>query len=225
LIKIPGTKEGVPAIEEAIFAGIPVNVTLLFSREQYIAAAEAFLRGIERRIEAGLKPDIGSVASVFISRWDVAVTGKVPDALRDKLGIAVANRTYRAYRDLLGSPRWQRVYNAGARPQRLLWASTGTKDPKASDVLYIKALAAPFTVNTMPEGTLKALADHGEISEIMSADGGQCEAILDQFAKAGINVDALAAQLQEEGAKSFVASWNELMGVIESKCAAIKKAS
>ena len=225
LIKIPGTKEGVPAIEEAIFAGIPINVTLLFSREQYVAAAEAFLRGIERRIEAGLKPDIGSVASVFISRWDVAVTGKVPDTLREKLGIAVANRTYKAYRDLLGSPRWQRVYNAGARPQRLLWASTGTKDPKASDVLYVKALAAPFTVNTMPEGTLKALADHGEVSEIMSADGGQCEAILDQFAKAGINVDKLAAQLQEEGAKSFVASWNELMGVIESKCAAIKKAS
>ena len=225
LIKIPGTKEGVPAIEEAIFAGIPVNVTLLFSREQYVAAAEAFLRGIERRIDAGLKPEVGSVASVFISRWDVAVTGKVPDALREKLGIAIANRTYRAYRELLGSPRWQRVYNAGARPQRLLWASTGTKDPKASDVLYVKALAAPFTVNTMPEGTLKALADHGEVSEIMSADGGQCEAILDQFAKAGINVDALAAQLQEEGAKSFVTSWNELMGVIESKCAAIKKAS
>src|SRR5262250_1182587 len=224
-IKIPGTKEGVPAIEEATFAGIPINVTLLFSREQYVAAAEAFLRGIERRIEAGLKPDIGSVASVFISRWDVAVTGKVPDALRDKLGIAVANRIYRAYRDLLGSPRWQRVYNAGARPQRLLWASTGTKDPKASDVLYVKALAAPFTVNTMPEGTLKALADHGEVSEIMSADGGQCEAILDQFAKAGINVDKLAAQLQDEGAKSFVTSWNELMGVIASKSAAIQKAS
>ena len=225
LIKIPGTKEGLPAIEEAIFAGIPINVTLLFSREHYVATAEAFLRGIERRIEAGLKPDIGSVASVFISRWDVAVTGKVPDALRDKLGIAVANRIYRAYRDLLGSPRWQRVYNAGARPQRLLWASTGTKDPKASDVLYIKALAAPFTVNTMPEGTLKALADHGEVSEIMSADGGQCEAILDQFAKAGINVDKLAAQLQEEGAKSFVASWNELMGVIASKSATLAKAS
>ena len=225
LIKIPGTKEGLPAIEEAIFAGIPINVTLLFSREHYVATAEAFLRGIERRIEAGLKPDIGSVASVFISRWDVAVTGKVPDALRDKLGIAVANRIYRAYRDLLGSPRWQRVYNAGARPQRLLWASTGTKDPKASDVLYVKALAAPFTVNTMPEGTLKALADHGEVSEIMSADGGQCEAILDQFAKAGINVDKLAAQLQEEGAKSFVASWNELMGVIASKSATLAKAS
>ena len=225
LIKIPGTKEGLPAIEEAIFAGVPINVTLLFSREQYVAAAEAFLRGIERRIDAGLKPDVGSVASVFISRWDAAVATKVPAALTNKLGIAIANRTYKAARDLLGSPRWQRIYNAGARPQRLLWASTGTKDPKASDVLYIKALAAPFTVNTMPEGTLKALADHGELSEIMSADGGACEAVLDQFGKAGIDVDALAAKLQEEGAKSFVASWKDLMGVIDSKCAAIKKAS
>jgi transaldolase len=225
LIKIPGTKEGLPAIEEAIFAGIPVNVTLLFSREQYLAAAEAFLRGIERRIDAGLSPDVGSVASVFISRWDVAVTGKVPDALRDKLGVAIANRTYKAARTLLSSPRWQRVYNAGARPQRLLWASTGTKDPKASDVLYVKALAAPFTVNTMPEGTLKALADHGELSEIMSADGGDCEAVLDQFAKAGVDVMALAAQLQEEGAKSFVASWNELMDVIASKSALIQNAT
>ena len=225
LIKIPGTKEGLPAIEEAIFAGVPINVTLLFSREHYVAAAEAFLRGIERRIDAGLKPDVGSVASVFISRWDAAVATKVPAALTNKLGIAIANRTYKAARDLLGSPRWQRIYNAGARPQRLLWASTGTKDPKASDVLYIKALAAPFTVNTMPEGTLKALADHGELSEIMSADGGTCEAVLDQFGKAGIDVDALAAQLQEEGAKSFVASWKDLMGVIDSKCAAIQKAS
>ena len=225
MIKIPGTKEGLPAIEEAIFAGVPINVTLLFSREQYVAAAEAFLRGIERRIDAGLKPDVGSVASVFISRWDAAVATKVPAALTNKLGIAIANRTYKAARDLLGSPRWQRIYNAGARPQRLLWASTGTKDPKASDVLYIKALAAPFTVNTMPEGTLKALADHGELSEIMSADGGACEAVLDQFGKAGIDVDALAAKLQEEGAKSFVASWKDLMGVIDSKCAAIKKAS
>jgi transaldolase len=225
LIKIPGTKEGLPAIEEAIFAGVPINVTLLFSREHYVAAAEAFLRGIERRIEAGLKPDVGSVASVFISRWDAAVMGKVPDALRDKLGIAIAGRTYKAARNLLGSPRWQRVYNAGARPQRLLWASTGTKDPKASDVLYIKALAAPFTVNTMPEGTLKALADHGELSEIMSADGGACEAVLDQFGKAGVDVDAMAAKLQEEGAKSFVSSWNELMSVIASKCAAMQKAS
>ncbi len=225
LIKIPGTKEGLPAIEEAIFAGVPINVTLLFSREQYVAAAEAFLRGIERRIEAGLKPEVGSVASVFVSRWDAAVAGKVPAALNNQLGIAIAKRTYKAYRDLLGSPRWQRIYNAGARPQRLLWASTGTKDPKASDVLYIKALAAPFTVNTMPEGTLKALADHGELSEIMSADGGDCEAVLDQFAKAGTDVYALAAKLQEEGAKSFVASWKDLMGVIDSKCAAIQKAS
>jgi transaldolase len=225
LIKIPGTKEGLPAIEEAIFAGVPVNVTLLFSREHYVAAAGAFLRGIERRIEAGLKPEVGSVASVFISRWDAAVGGKVPAALTNKLGIAIAGRTYKAARDLLGSPGWQRSYNAGARPQRLLWASTGTKDPKASDVLYIKALAAPFTVNTMPEGTLKALADHGELSEIMSADGGDCEAELEQFGKAGIDVDALAAKLQEEGAKSFVDSWKDLMGVIDSKCAAMRKAS
>ena len=225
LIKIPGTKEGLPAIEEAIFAGVPVNVTLLFCREHYVAAAEAFLRGIERRIEAGLHPVVGSVASVFISRWDAAVTGKVPDGLRDKLGIAIANRTYKAARNLLSSSRWQRVYNAGARPQRVLWASTGTKDPKASDVLYAKALAAPFTVNTMPEGTLKALAEHGELSEIMSADGSDCEAVLDQFGKVGIDVDALAAKLQEEGAKGFVASWHELMGVITSKCAAMQKVS
>jgi transaldolase len=222
-IKIPGTKEGLPAIEEAIFAGIPINVTLLFSREQYVAATEAFLRGIERRIEAGLKPTVGSVGSVFISRWDVAVTDKAPDSLRDKLGIAIAKRIYKAYRDLLDSPRWQRAFNFGARPQRLLWASTGTKDPKASDVLYIKALAAPFTVNTMPEGTLKALADHGESGASMPADGGDCEEVLAQFAKAGIDVDALASQLQDEGAKSFVKSWNDLLAVIDSKSAALKK--
>jgi transaldolase len=224
-IKIPGTKEGVPAIEEAIFAGIPVNVTLLFSREQYIAAADAFLRGIERRIAAGLKPDVGSVASVFVSRWDAAVAGKVPATLTNQLGIAVANRTYEAYRELLCSPRCQRAFNAGARPQRLLWASTGTKDPKASDVLYVKALAAPFTVNTMPEATLLALADHGELGSIMSADGGDCEAVLAQFAKSGIAVDALAAQLQADGAKSFVKSWNELLGVIASKSDALKQAA
>jgi transaldolase len=223
-IKIPGTQEGLPAIEEAIFAGIPINVTLLFSREHYVSAAEAFLRGIERRIDAGLEPGVGSVASVFISRWDAAVMGKVPDSLRDQLGIAIAKRTYKAYRQLLASPRWQRVFNAGARPQRLLWASTGTKDPKASDVLYIKALAAPLTVNTMPEGTLKALADHGELGTILPADGGDCEEVLAQFAKAGIDVDALAAQLQDEGAKSFVKSWNELMAVITSKSAALKEA-
>ncbi|HYL85479.1 MAG TPA: transaldolase [Candidatus Angelobacter sp.] len=223
-IKIPGTKEGLPAIEEAIFAGIPINVTLLFSREQYLAAAEAYLRGIERRVDAGLKAVVGSVASVFISRWDVAVMGKTPDALRDKLGIAIAQRTYKAYREFLDSPRWQRALNFGARPQRLLWASTGTKDPKASDVLYMKSLAAPFTVNTTPDATLKALADHGELGAPLAPDGGDCEAVLAQFAKAGIDVDALAAQLQDEGAKSFVNSWNELMAVIDSKSAAIKAA-
>ena len=224
-IKIPGTEEGLPAIEEAIFAGIPVNVTLLFSREHYVAAAEAFLRGIERRIDAGLKPDVGSVASVFISRWDGAVMGKVPDSLRDWLGIAVAQQTYKAYRSLLGSSRWQRAYNSGARPQRLLWASTGTKDPKASDVLYIKALAAPFTVNTMPEGTLKALADHGEVGPLLPADGGDSEALLEKFAQVGIDVGALGTQLQDEGAKSFVKSWNELMSVIAAKSASLAKAS
>jgi transaldolase len=217
-IKIPGTKEGLPAIEEAIFAGVPVNVTLLFSREQYVAAAEAFVRGIERRMEAGLNPDVGSVASVFISRWDVAVMNSAPDELRDQLGISIARRTYKAYRSLLSSPRWQRLYNAGARPQRLLWASTGTKDPKASDILYVKALAAPFTVNTMPEETLKALAQHTDIGPTLPADGGDCEEVLRRFAKAGIDVDALAARLQDEGAKSFVKSWTELMGVIRSKC-------
>ena len=223
LIKIPGTKEGLPAIEEAIFAGIPINVTLLFSREHYVGAAEAFLRGIERRIAAGLDPNVGSVASVFISRWDAAVAGQVPDALKNQLGIAIAMRTYRAYRRLLASPQWQRVYNAGARPQRLLWASTGTKDPLASDVLYVKALAAPFTVNTMPEGTLKALADHGELGSILPPDGGDSEEMLANFAKAGVDVEKLAATLQDEGAKSFVASWKGLMAVIESKSAAIKK--
>ena len=224
-IKIPGTKEGLPAIEEAIFAGIPINVTLLFSREQYVAAAEAFLRGIERRIEAGLKPVVPSVASLFVSRWDAAVSGKVPGPLQNQLGIAMAKRTYKAYRDLLGSSRWQRAFNDGARPQRLLWASTGTKDPKASDVLYVKALAAPFTVNTMPENTLKALADHGQLDTILPADGGDAEWVLAEFANVGINVDALATQLQEEGAKSFVKSWNELLTVISSKSAVLAKAS
>ena len=224
-IKIPGTKEGLPAIEEAIFAGVPINVTLLFSREQYVAAAEAFLRGIERRIAAGLNPVVGSVASVFVSRWDTAVAGKVPGPLVNQLGIAIGQRIYKAYRELLASPRWQRTFNFGARPQRLLWASTGTKDPKASDVLYVKALASPFTVNTMPEATLKALADHGELGAILPPDGGNCEEVLAQFAKAGIDVYALAAQLQDEGAKSFVKSWEELMGVIASKSAALKEAA
>jgi transaldolase len=225
LIKIPGTKEGLPAIEEAIFAGVPINVTLLFSREHYIAAAEAFMRGIERRMAAGLKPEVGSVASLFISRWDAAVAAKVPEVLRNQLGIAIAKRTYKACREVLGSPRWQRAYNAGARPQRLLWASTGTKDPQASDILYINALAAPFTVNTMPEGTLKALAEHGQLGETLPTDGGDCEEVLARFAKAGVDVDALAAQLQDEGAKSFVKSWNELMTVIAAKSAELAKAS
>src|SRR4249920_267057 len=225
LIKIPGTPEGLPAIEEAIFAGVPVNVTLLFSDDQYVAAADAFMRGIERRIEAGLPPDVGSVASVFISRWDVAVAGKVPEALNNQLGIAVAKRTYKAYLDLLRSPRWMRAYNAGARPQRLLWASTGTKDPKASPILYIKALAAPFTVNTIPEGTLKALAEPGGVGATMPADGGDCEEVLARFAAGKIDIDALAAQLQDEGAKSFVISWNDLMDVIGSKSTVLKRAS
>jgi len=224
-IKIPGTKEGLPAIEEAIFAGIPVNVTLLFSDDQYIAAAEAFMRGVERRIDARLKPEVGSVASIFVSRWDVAVAGKVPQALDNQLGIAVAKRAYKAYLRLLSSPRWMRAYNAGARPQRLLWASTGTKEPTASDVLYVKALAAPFTVNTMPESTLKALAEHGVIGATMPTDGGDSEEVLARFAAAKIDVQALSAQLQEEGAKSFVNSWNDLMGVIRSKSALLKRAS
>jgi transaldolase len=224
-IKIPGTKEGLSAIEEAIFAGVPINVTLLFSREQYLAAADAFMRGIERRIAAGLNPDVGSVASLFISRWDGAVAGKVPAELNNQLGIAMANRTYKAYRELLDSPRWQSAFNAGARPQRLLWASTGTKDPKASDVLYIKALAAPFTVNTMPEATLLALADHGELSSIMSADGGDWETVLAQFSEAGVKFGALATQLQIEGAKAFVKSWDELLDVMASKSNALKRAA
>ena len=222
-IKIPGTKQGLPAIEEAIFAGVSINVTLLFSREQYLTAAEAYLKGIERRIAAGLDTKVSSVASVFISRWDVAVMGRVPDALRDKLGIAIAKRTYKAYCELLKTPRWQAIVKAGYNPQRLLWASTGTKDPKASDVLYIKSLAAPNTVNTMPENTLKALAEHGDLGAVMPEDGGDAEQVLAEFAKAGVDVNALAEQLQQEGAKSFVDSWNELLGVIESKSAALKK--
>jgi transaldolase len=225
LIKIPGTKEGLPAIEEAIFAGVPINVTLLFSAEQYVAAADVYMRGIERRIEAGLKADVRSVASIFISRWDVAVAGKVPQALNNQLGIAVSKRAYKAYLGLLSSPRWMRAYNAGARPQRLLWASTGTKDPKASDVLYVQALAAPFTVNTIPEVTLKAFADHGAVGATMPIDGGDADEVLARFAAAGIDVQALAAQLQDEGAKTFVKSWTDLMGVITSKSSVLKRAS
>jgi len=225
MIKIPGTPQGLPAIEESIFAGVPINVTLLFSNAQYVAAADAFMRGIERRIAAGLRPEVPSVASIFISRWDVAVNGKIPAALNDKLGIAVARQAYRSYLGLMNSPRWMRAYNAGARPQRLLWASTGTKNPKASDVLYVEALAAPFTVNTMPENTLKALADHGNIGATMPTDGGNAEEVLANFARAKVDVDALAQQLQDDGAKSFDRSWNDLMGVLGSKSAVLKRAS
>jgi transaldolase len=225
LMKIPGTREGLPAIEEAIFAGVPVNVTLLFSRDQYVAAAEAFLRGVERRISAGLNPLVSSVASVFISRWDVAVAGKVPAGLNNQLGIAVARRIYKAYVELIGSARWQRACNEGAVPQRLLWASTGTKDPKAADTLYVANLAAPFTVDTMPDSTLNAFAQHGRVEAAMPRDGGNCEEVLAQFAQAGVNVDALAAQLQDEGAKSFVKSWNDLLTVIASKSTVLQEAA
>ena len=224
-VKIPGTSEGLPAIEAAIFAGIPVNVTLLFSAEQYVAAADAYLRGVERRIAAGLDPAVASVASLFVSRWDVAVAGKVPRELSNRLGIAIAQKAYRAYRSLLAGERFQRAANAGARAQRLLWASTGTKDPYASDILYVEALAAPFTVNTMPDGTLKAFADHGEVDKMLPADGGDCDAVLGEFSKGGVDTGALAIRLQDEGARSFVKSWNDLMACVSSKRAAIRKAS
>lgn len=210
-IKIPGTRAGLPAIEESIFAGVPVNVTLLFSREQYIAAAEAYMRGIERRITAGLDPNVHSVASMFVSRWDVAVKDKVPALLRNRLGVAVAMRTYKAYRDLLAAKRWQKLAAAGARPQRLLWASTGTKDPAAPDVLYIEALAASDTVNTMPEKTLLAFADHGKVKDVLPVDGGNAEAVLAEFARAGIDDEALATDLQLEGTAAFARSWRDLM--------------
>jgi transaldolase len=223
LIQIPGTSEGLPAVEEAIFAGVPVNVTLLFSREHYLAAADAYLRGIERRIAAGLKPDVGSVASVFVSRWDATVADRLPRVLENQLGIAMARRTYKACRNLLTSPRWQSIYNVGGRPQRLLWDNTGTKDTQASHLFYIKALAAPVTVNTLTETSLKALADSDFPAEIMPADGGDCEEVLAQFAKRGINVDVLAAQLQDEGMKLFLKSWNKLMAVINSKSSVLWK--
>ena len=223
-IKIPGTREGVPAIEEAIFAGVPVNVTLLFSREHYVAAAQAYVRGIERRVAAGLNPHVGSVASIFVSRWDAAIAGKVPAALQTQLGIAMAKRTYKAYRDLLASDRWLRLLNAGARSQRLLWASTGTKDPKASDVLYVKSLAAPHSVNTMPEKTLLALADHGEIGAMLPHDGGDAEEVLDRFTQAGVDLDALAADLQRDGAAAFVKSWDDLLACLLEKSATLKRA-
>lgn len=219
-IKIPGTEAGRRAIEESIFAGVPINVTLLFDDAQYLAAADAYMRGIERRIEAGLDPAIASVASIFISRWDVAVAEQVPEELRNRLGIAIGGRAHRAYRELLQSDRWLRLMNEGARPQRLLWASTGTKDPEASDTLYIEAFAAPFTVNTMPENTLKAFADHGTVGDPFPADGGDAEQVLQDFERVGIDVAALAARLQEEGKASFARSWEEMLKTIESQVGA-----
>lgn len=223
-IKIPGTPAGIPAIEESIFAGVPVNVTLLFSREHYLAAAEAYMRGIERRIAAGLDPNVASVASIFVSRWDVAVKDKVSEGFRNRLGIAIAMRTYKAYRDLLASKRWQQLAAAGARPQRLLWASTGTKDPAAPDTLYLNALAAPDTINTIPEKTLLAFADHGKVADAMRFDGGNAEVVLAEFIREGINDEALAAELQREGTAAFVKSWRDLMLLIASKSETLAKA-
>ena len=221
LVKIPGTPEGVPAIEESIFNGIPINVTLLFSAEQYLASAHAYLRGIERRIEAGRDPVVRSVASLFVSRWDKASEDELPEELHNKLGIAIAQRTYRGYRELLASPRWTKLANAGAQPQRLLWASTGTKDPKASDTLYVEALAAPDTINTIPEKTLHAFADHGKVGAPMAEDGGDCETMLKKISEAGVDIDALAKRLQEEGAESFVESWNHLLKSVADKAKAL----
>jgi len=224
-VKIPGTREGVAAIEESIFAGVPINVTLLFSREQYLAAAEAYLRGIERRIAAGLDPRVASVASLFVSRWDKAVSDRVPATLRNRLGIAIGGRTYRAYRELLAAQRWRRLTAAGARPQRLLWASTGTKDPNAPDTLYVEALAAPDTIDTIPEKTLRAFAEHGELKGVMAEDGGDAEAVLARFTQAGIDSDALAQDLQRDGAQAFVKSWQELLQRIADKSRALAVAS
>ena len=220
-VKIPGTPEGVPAIEESIFNGVPINVTLLFSTGQYQAAADAYLRGIERRIEAGLDPVVASVASLFVSRWDKASAGQLPDALHNRLGIAVARRTYRAYRALLASPRCKKLAAAGAQPQRLLWASTGTKDPTASDTLYVEALAAADTIDTLPEKTLHAFADHGRVQGAMATDGGDAEATLHELVQAGIDLDALAMRLQREGAASFVESWKQLLQRIADKTQAL----
>jgi len=223
-VKIPGTPEGIHAIEASIFAGVPINVTLLFSREQYHAAAGAYLRGIERRLDAGLDPRVGSVASLFVSRWDAAVKDNAPEQLHNQLGLAISRRVYRAYRELLASERWQRLAAAGARPQRLLWASTGNKDPNASESLYVEALAAPDTINTLPEKTLLAFAEHGALEGTMAADGGDAEAVLARFVAAGVDIDALAIKLQKEGAEAFVKSWRQLLRRIDDKSAALANA-
>jgi len=221
-IKIPGTKEGAPAIEDAIFLGVPVNVTLLFTRDHYLAAAEAYMRGLELRVASGLSPDVPSVASLFISRWDKATMDQVPDWDRHKLGVAIGQQAYAAYRDVLESDRWRQLASCGARPQRLLFASTGTKDPKASDVLYIGALAAPNTVNTMPEETLLAFSEHGRVSGVIPRGGADCEQVLKEFGRVGIDVAGLGADLQKEGAKSFDDSWQDLLNAIEAKSKALK---
>ena len=220
-IKIPGTVEGLRAIEETIFAGVPVNVTLLFSPSHHLAQAEAYTRGIERRVEAGLSADVASVASVFISRWDSAVAGKVPDDLENRLGVAIGARAYADHRRFFASDRWQRLLNVGARPQRLLFASTGTKDPTASDVLYVAGLAAPYTVNTMPEETLLAFADHGSFGDLLPADPGPGDALLARFEVAGVDVEAVGRELQEKGAAAFVASWSSLLERIAARVAEV----
>jgi len=220
-VKIPGTPAGIPAIEESIFAGVPINVTLLFSCEQYLAAADAYLRGVERRVAVGLDPGVSSAASLFVSRWDKAVSGSVPAELRNRLGIAIAARTYRAYRELLASPRWRRLAAVGARSQRLLWASTGTKDPEAPETLYIEALAAPDTIATIPEKTLRAFAERGKLKGSLAADGGDADAVLERFATAGVVVDSLATKLQRDGVQAFAKSWAELLQRLESKSAAL----
>lgn len=223
-VKIPGTPAGNQAIEECIFQGLPINVTLLFSRDQYVASAEAFMRGIERRVAAKLNPAVPSVASVFISRWDKAILDVAPRTLWDRLGIAVAQQTYRSYRELLDSARWLRLANFGARPQRLLWASTGTKDPDAPDILYVEALVAPFTINTIPDATLEAFADHGKVGDLLPIDGGGAKSVLDEFAKASIDVAALAGQLQRDGAEAFDRSWKDMLASIEAKRASLAAA-
>jgi transaldolase len=223
-IKIPGTSQGASAIEESTFAGVPVNVTLLFSREQYLAAAEAYMRGIERRIAAGLDPKVHSVASIFVSRWDKAIMKKVPEDLQNRLGIAIAKRAYTAYRELLDSSRWRKLAQAGAPPQRLLWGSTGTKDPSAPDTLYAEALAAPNTINTLPEKTLRALDDHGQVKDVMPSDGGDAEEVIAEFKRAGVDDASLAALLQREGAEAFSKSWKDLLACIASKSDQLKKA-
>jgi len=220
-IKIPGTAAGIPAIEGAIYRGVPVNVTLLFSREQTLAASEAWMRGIERRIADGLEPNIDSVVSLFVSRWDVAVAGKVSAALNNSLGIAIAQRTWKAWCDLRQSSRWRKLIAAGGRPQRLLWASTGTKDPHASDTLYVESLAAPDTINTMPENTLLAFADHGRLDRSILDNGGDCEAVIERFNAAGIDDRLLADQLQRDGAETFVQSWRDSLAQIDRKAGTI----